>query len=874
MTDLSTPARRPRMRANSILVKIGGILLVSGVLVAGLMGWNNVRNARDLMQGQLASAARGANELIARTAAQDVQIRAVARLQDTLAPLTGEAHSETLYAAVFNRANEVMVESGTSPALLAPLQVLAARAVEKMETVTSPDGMLVATPVFNAVTGKPTGAVTSAWSAADAQALQRRATMHDLQLGIGIVLAAVVGMVFAIRGLIVSPISELSGVLDRMSREDYDVEVRAAHRGDELGAIGVAVSRLRDHLVLARERARENRFRGTAFEASSAAVMMVDSTLRIISVNDTVRDILQRHAASFRDHTAGFEPDRIVGMEMDFFHKGALKDRVRALLFDPANLPYRTEIAIGEGRFRLTISRVENEAGELDGFVVEWDDVTQEFLSDAILASIAENQIQAEFATDGTLLHGNRLFAAAIGAEIDVLLGNASDQLFDFDAALAAEKGTVIDQINQGQPVYGMFNLKRSDGGRVIIEGGFTPVRDTKGALLRIVLIGQDVTEAQERLKRAERDRQQQQAAQETVVDTLRTALATLAEGDLTGRIETAFTGDYDQLRIDFNEAVGRLQDAMRRVVENAEMIQSEASEISNAADDLSSRTERQAATLEQTASALDQLTASVRSSADGAASANALVDSAREEAAASGTVVREAVGAMGEIEQSSRQISKITGVIDDIAFQTNLLALNAGVEAARAGEAGRGFAVVASEVRALAQRSSDAAKEINALITASGGQVRRGVDLVDQAGKALAGIVDAVQKISQNVSEIALSSQEQSAGLAEINSAMNQLDQVTQQNAAMFEETTAASHALTREAETLTQTTGSFRTDHHRGARDTVVSAPRFAPRPNDPARAPGAAPAAEPPVRFDRAAPAAAATEPDVFDDGWDEF
>ena len=165
----------------------------------------------------------------------------------------------------------------------------------------------------------------------------------------------------------------------------------------------------------------------------------------------------------------------------------------------------------------------------------------------------------------------------------------------------------------------------------------------------------------------------------------------------------------------------------------------------------------------------------------------------------------------MSEIEESSKQISKITGVIDDIAFQTNLLALNAGVEAARAGEAGRGFAVVASEVRALAQRSSDAAREINELISASGGQVKRGVDLVDQAGVALVDIVETVSEINAKVSEIAISAREQSSGLAEINEAVNQLDQVTQQNAAMFEQTTAASHALTREAEALTQTMGQF---------------------------------------------------------------
>ena len=866
MTGPKKPALQG-VRANSIFVKIGGILLVSGFIVASVMAWNSVRNTRDLIQDQLAHSAYETNELIAAASAQEIQIRATTRLQEKLAPYLGDDDGDTLFLAIFSRESEILVEGGVAPEQAEPLRALAEQAMSAGKTVTSPDGLLVATPVFNPMSGKPTGAVTSAWTAAQAHAKQRNAALLDVEIAFGIVFLAVISMAFVVRRSISMPIAELSEAVNRLARDDYDIEVRSARRKDELGEIGLAVLHLRDQLDVARQRARENRFRGTAFEASSTAVMMVDADLRIISVNDTVAEIIHRHEASFRTVSAEFDAAKIVGTEMDFFHAGPLRDRIRQLLFDPANLPYRTEIAIGEGRFRLTISRVENERGALDGFVVEWDDVTEEFMSEAILASIAENQIQAEFGTDGSLLAGNALLAKAMGQEIAGLLGRPGEQLFDFDTVLATSKGPVFEQINRGQAVYGMFRLARSDGGHALIEGGFAPVRDTRGQLLRIVLIGRDVTEAQAQLKRAEADRAALQTAQETVVDALRSSLSMLAEGDLTTRIETAFSADYDRLRVDFNDAVGRLQAAMRGVIENAELIQGEASEISNAADDLSSRTERQAATLEQTASALDQLTASVRSSAEGAANANALVEGARKEAKASGEVVRDAVGAMDEIAHSSQQISKITGVIDDIAFQTNLLALNAGVEAARAGEAGRGFAVVASEVRALAQRSSDAAKEINALISASDGQVRRGVDLVDRAGKALAGIVVAVRKISQNVSEIALSSQEQSAGLAEINTAMNQLDQVTQQNAAMFEETTAASHALTREAETLTQTTGRFRIDSARPAPANLVS-PSFSTRRTAPP-APAAAPTGS---RTSSAPGPRKATGTD--DDGWDEF
>jgi methyl-accepting chemotaxis protein len=256
---------------------------------------------------------------------------------------------------------------------------------------------------------------------------------------------------------------------------------------------------------------------------------------------------------------------------------------------------------------------------------------------------------------------------------------------------------------------------------------------------------------------------------------------------------------------------VANLDAAIRSVVENAREISSRSHEISSASDDLSRRTETQAATLEQTAAALDELTASVKSAADGAKEVEKIVREARSEADNSGVIVQNAVSAMTMIEKSSSEISQIIGVIDDIAFQTNLLALNAGVEAARAGDAGRGFAVVASEVRALAQRSSDAARQIKNLIGGSTEQVERGVLLVSKAGDALTAIADRVAHISTLISEIASGAQEQSTGLGEINIGVTHLDQVTQQNAAMVEEATAGSHALNQEATQLIELVSRF---------------------------------------------------------------
>ncbi len=305
-------------------------------------------------------------------------------------------------------------------------------------------------------------------------------------------------------------------------------------------------------------------------------------------------------------------------------------------------------------------------------------------------------------------------------------------------------------------------------------------------------------------LKDAERILNDKERDRVTVIENLSAHMQMLANRDLTCTIHSAFPSEYETLRESFNNTLGTLATSLEQVVQASASIQSGASEVSQAADDLSHRTESQAATLEETAAALEELSVSVTSSAEGARRVEGIMVDARKEAESSGVVVQNAVNAMHEIQQSSDTIVKIIGVIDDITFQTNLLALNAGVEAARAGEAGRGFAVVASEVRALAQRSADAATEIKELIGESSRQVTQGVDLVGSAGDALNKIVDQVNHISQLVSDIANGSSEQSTGLNEINMGVTQLDQVTQQNAAMVEETTAAGHLLASDASAL----------------------------------------------------------------------
>ncbi|AZS20325.1 MULTISPECIES: methyl-accepting chemotaxis protein [unclassified Caulobacter] len=364
-------------------------------------------------------------------------------------------------------------------------------------------------------------------------------------------------------------------------------------------------------------------------------------------------------------------------------------------------------------------------------------------------------------------------------------------------------------------------------GGDYETDTPFVERGDEIGGMARSVKVFRDALLERRRIRQSEeearniaeserrsRDAAGQREAQEReqVMDALAEGLSKLSAGDLVWRIDTPFPPAFETLRANFNAAMGDLEKTIAVLAQSAESVRAGSAEVSAAADDLARRTERQAASIEETAAALDEVTATVRQSAAGADQARKTVAASREATEASRRIVADAVAAMRQIETSSQSISQIIGVIDEIAFQTNLLALNAGVEAARAGEAGRGFAVVAQEVRALAQRSADAAKEIKTLISTSTQQVEQGVGLIDRAGAALEGVTRQAAEINELVASIAASARDQAASLSEVNSAVNLMDQNTQQNAAMVEETNAAGQNLANEAERLGQAVSRFR--------------------------------------------------------------
>ncbi|MFF0952192.1 methyl-accepting chemotaxis protein [Rhizobium leguminosarum] len=507
---------------------------------------------------------------------------------------------------------------------------------------------------------------------------------------------------------------------------------------------------------------------------------------------------------------------------------------------------------------------------------------------DAALGTVSQSDIQqvidrAATATDGSIKNAWHFTEEAKGA-LTAAVSRANSVSLAIGSAivlvLIVAAFVLISSI--GRPIRMMTQaMGRLAEGDTSVVLGHTDRTDEIGEMAAAVETFRQAAienkrleaDAKENRLRSEQDRiAAEQQAEAEAAERLRVAtsglaagLKRLAAGDLAFQLDEAFASDFEALRRDFNTSIQQLNGALLAISGVALTIDSGTREISQGATDLSKRTEQQAAALEETAAALDQITTNVSNSSKRADEARRAANEANTSATKSAEVVSLAVRAMSRIEQSSNQISNIIGVIDEIAFQTNLLALNAGVEAARAGEAGKGFAVVAQEVRELAQRSAQAAKEIKGLIQSSSVEVGNGVKLVSETGEVLKTIGAHVVTINHHIEEIATSAREQSVGLSEVNIAVNQMDQVTQQNAAMVEETTAASTSLASEATRLRELISGFDLGGNGNTSSSAIAlrqaasmmrAPLAGHRDQNPASSPARGIAADKSVRYASAA------------------
>lgn len=763
------------------------------------------RRVEDRIDQNIAFLAETNSLFLAEQIGGMIKFGKLGQLEETLARLVEQSGGAALGGVALSAEGAVLVQSVGENDRITDL---AKRALAADQPVISSDGFSVAVPVRFGKEMATVGVIATAWTPALQHQQLKDGMAAKLIVAAIVFITALVGAAVFQWIWLARPLRHSAAAMESVARGNLEVSIPQTRRRDEIGSISASLLSLRAKLQEARGVDRENAFRSAGLEAASSALLLLGPEFEIRFANPSFVRLVQELAQDGAVEWAGFDGKDLVGSAAgDMPGLNEIQD-----LANSATTGVTVTRTWGRHRLRIQLQAVTSEDAGVIGYVAELTNVSDETLNAGILQAIEDHQLRIDFSQDLTIVTCNEAVRTLTGLSMNDLLKMTRGDILRPPSPSEANTSPTIGQVRPSEAVRGRFILPGIGERPPVVEGTVTPILGPDGVVERFVFIGSDVTDSHYAMQAAEEERAARTVQQTSVVNALKHALQKLASGDLTTSIPTPFQGDYEQLRTNYNEAVGALHDAMTSVFQNAGAIRGEAGEITNAADDLARRTERQAATLEETAAALDELTASVRSAAEGADEASTIAATALDQAETGGKVAHRAVSAMDAIKTSSKEISKITGVIDDIAFQTNLLALNAGVEAARAGEAGRGFAVVATEVRALAQRSSDAAREINDLISASGQQVGSGVDLVNETGEALAHIVTAVSDISERVATIATSAREQSSGLNEINLAINDLDQVTQQNAAMFEETTAASHSLTNEAEKLVAASERFR--------------------------------------------------------------
>jgi len=575
-----------------------------------------------------------------------------------------------------------------------------------------------------------------------------------------------------------------------------------------------------------------------ALDVCNTNVMMADTNLDIVYMNDAVKQMMLVAESDLKAELPSFDARNLIGANIDQFHKNPAHQRG---MLTKLSEVYKTDIQVGPRTFGLIATPVFNE-GERLGTAVEWMDKTEALIAEAKATVISDANARVKQALDSvtgnTMIADNEFNIIYMNAAVQSMMSNAQGDirkdLPNFDANNLVGQNIDVFHKNPSHQRNLVANMRGTYKAEIMV-GGRTfglianPIENEQGERLGAVVEWMDRTDEvavekevddlvqaasngdlSQRLETNNKDgfflslatglNNLVGIADAVVNDTAR-VLDALAHGRLTETISADYQGSFGKLKQDSNATVAKLTEIITNIRESASTVSTGANEIAQGNADLSQRTESQAANLEETASSMEEMTSAVKQTSENSTHANELAVSASKQAAQGGEVVSRAVTAMEEINQASNKIADIIGVIDEIAFQTNLLALNAAVEAARAGEQGRGFAVVAGEVRNLAQRSAGAAKEIKDLIRDSVEKVNAGTNLVNESGKTLEDIVSSVKRVTDMIEEISVAAQEQSSGIEQVNSAIAQMDEMTQQNAALVEEATAAGEAMAEQS-------------------------------------------------------------------------
>ena len=728
------------------------------------------------------------------------------------------------------------------------LNIMVQREVLDATVLTYPSGRLFDeyTAVINELYSLNDKSVSLLRTVIEERVAQSGADLMQTLTTIGVLFLIALFIGFVIIRSILSSTRNLVGYFSKISKGDYNIDFNT-DRKDEMGLLESELAQLTQQLKDAAVVALEASKVKQALDASSTAFMMSNENREIVYMNDSVQKLLKDTEASIKEDLPNFSADNLIGVSIDSFHKDPSHQH---RILDSLKTSHEARLKLGGRSFRLLINPITDDNGVNMGNSVEWHDMTEIYEEERRTARILESLDSAStniMIADAkrTVIYMNRsmlkmmkLVEPDLRKELphfnaDDIIGNGMDRFHKNPA----HQSSLLDQLTDTY-------VSEIQVGTLYFRLTTNPIFSEKGERLgtvvewldrtREVNAEQDIAQLVDASVSGDFTRRIEESGKEgfmltmtqglnklmktteTGLNEVSKVLLALSEGDLTQRISGNYQGLFNDLKTYCNTTSENLADIIQKIREASDTINNASAEIAQGNSDLSTRTEQQASSLEETASSMEEITSTTRLNAENANQANGLASKAAQVAGNGGELIQEVVATMASINESSQKIADIIGVIDGIAFQTNILALNAAVEAARAGEQGRGFAVVASEVRTLAQRSANAAKDIKDLISDSVSKVESGNTLVNQSGDTMKEIVVSIQRVNDIMSEIAAASAEQASGIDEVSKAVTQMDEMTQQNAALVEEAAAAAESMRTQAGELQTRVDTFKLDEN----------------------------------------------------------